>query len=238
MSPQLLLLDGLGDSFYNNVIREDRWKIILLGLRNTVVIALVAVIIGIAIGTVVALVKVHHAQTGKLWFAARICDLYLALIRGTPVVIQLMIFFFILFKTASFDLSVPIAALSFGINSGAYVSEIIRAGIMSIDRGQFEAGRSLGLNQTSTMRLIILPQAVKNVLPALFNEFITLLKETSVAGYVAVQDLTRSADIIRSRTFEPFFPLMIAAAIYLVLVLGLTGVQKRMERRLSQGDRR
>lgn len=240
MPQSLCFIDfsALADRFYQNVIFEDRWKVILAGLGNTLLIALIAVVIGIAIGTLVALIKVQNIQTGKLRFLARICDCYLGLIRGTPVVIQLMIFFFIIFKTASFDWSVPIAALSFGVNSGAYVAEIVRAGILSIDKGQFEAGRSLGLGQWDTMKLIILPQAIKNVLPALFNEFITLLKETSVAGYVAVRELTRSVEIIRSRTFDPFFPLLIAAGIYLVLVLGLTKVQNQLERRLAEGDRR
>lgn len=229
---------AFGESFYNNLIKDDRWKFIVEGLGNTLFIAAVAVMIGILIGVVVGIVRVSHTQTGKYKFANWLCGVYLTVIRGTPVVVQLMILYYIVFASAPLEMAIFVAMLSFGINSGAYVAEIIRAGILSIDRGQMEAGRSLGLSQGQTMRKIILPQAIKNILPALFNEFIVLLKETSVAGYVAIRDLTKAADIIRSRTFSPFFPLLTIALIYLIVVVGLTKVQKLIERRLSQSDNR
>ena len=168
------------------------------------------------------------------WILDKICNLYLTVIRGTPVVVQLLILYTAVFTSLTDGLLVAI--VGFGINSGAYVAEIIRSGIMSIDKGQSEAGRSLGLNNTQTMRMIILPQAFKNILPALFNEFIALLKETSVAGMIAVRDLTKAADGIKGRIFEPT-PLFIAAIIYLILVIGMTAVQRAIERRLSASDR-
>lgn len=228
----------LGDKFYQSVIYDNRWIFYLEGLGNTVLIAFFATLIGIMIGMVIAIVKVTNYQTGKLKFAAWVSNAYLAVIRGTPVLVQLMILTYIVFAAAPMGWGVYIAMLSFGINSGAYVAEIIRAGILSIDRGQTEAGRSLGLSQSQTMRHIIMPQAIKNILPALFNEFIVLLKETSVAGYVAVRDLTKAADIVRSRTYDAFFPLILIAVIYLVIVLGLTKGQRVIERRLSQSDHR
>ena len=228
----------LGDKFYQSVLFEDRWVLYVQGLGNTILIALAATVIGIAIGMIIAIIKVAYIQTGKFKIFSGICDIYLAVIRGTPVLVQLMILTYIVFAAAPMGWGVLIAMLSFGINSGAYVAEIIRAGILSIDRGQTEAGRSLGLSQSQTMRKIVLPQAIKNILPALFNEFITLLKETSVAGYVAVRDLTKAADIVRSRTYDAFFPLIFIAIIYLTIVLGLTKVQRMIERRLAQSDHR
>ena len=229
---------AFGQSFYDNLIKDDRWKLILEGFGNTLFIAAVATLIGILLGMLVGIVRVNHAQTGKHKVLNWVCGLYLTVIRGTPVVVQLIILYYIVFAAAPLEVSVYVAALSFGINSGAYVAEIIRAGILSIDRGQMEAGRSLGLSQGQTMRKIVLPQAIKNILPALFNEFIVLLKETSVAGYVGIRDLTKASDIIRSRTWSAFFPLLTIAIIYLVVVVGLTKVQKIIERRLSQSDNR
>lgn len=224
---------------YNNLyialLADDRWKQYLEGLGRTLLIAACATLIGILIGMIIAVIKVSAASNRKLRFLEMLCDLYLTVIRGTPVVVQLLILYTAVFT--SMTNGTPVAIIGFGLNSGAYVAEIFRSGIMSISKGQMEAGRSLGLTSWMTMRLIILPQAIKNILPALFNEFITLLKETSVAGMIAVRDLTKVADGIKGRAFigEPLF---IAALIYLVLVVGMMQVQKRLERRLAKSDRR
>ena len=206
------------DKFYLNFIKDDRWKYIVEGLGVTLQITFAAVIIGIVLGFLVAVVRATYDKTGKLKVLNWICNVYLTVFRGTPIVVQLMIIYYVIF--ASMDISKVVAAiLAFGINSGAYVAEIIRSGIMSIDNGQFEAGRSLGFNYIQTMWHIVLPQALKNVLPALGNEFIVLLKETSVSGYIALQDLTKGGDIIRSRTYDAFMPLIAVALIYLVMVM-------------------
>lgn len=224
---------------YNNLyialLAEDRWKQYVEGLGRTLLIAACATLIGILIGMIIAVVKVSAAGNRKLRFLEILCDLYLTVIRGTPVVVQLLILYTAVFT--SMTNGTPVAIIGFGLNSGAYVAEIFRSGIMSIPHGQTEAGRSLGLTSWMTMRLIVLPQAVKNILPALFNEFITLLKETSVAGMIAVRDLTKVADGIKGRAFVSE-PLFVAALIYLVLVIAMTQVQKRLERRLGKGDRR
>lgn len=220
---------------YSAVIAEDRWKMYFEGLGNTLLISAAAVCIGVVIGVFVALVKYYAPRKKSLWLLDKFCDLYVTVIRGTPTLVQLLILYNVVFYSLTNGL--PVGIIGFGINSGAYVAEIIRAGILSIDKGQYEAGRSLGLNDTMTMSQIILPQAVKNILPALFNEFIVLLKETSVAGWIAVRDLTKIADGIRGRTFNSL-PLFLVAGIYLLLVVGLTAVQKRMERRLAKGDNR
>lgn len=226
----------LKEKFYKTLIFQDRYLFFLEGFKNTISIALVACIIGIIIGAVVALVKIEHHYTGRRGILNKICNLYLTIIRGTPVVLQLMIMFYIIFVKAPLEHALYVAMLTFGINSGAYVAEIIRAGILSIDQGQVEAGRSLGLSYGETMRIIILPQAIKNVIPPLFNEFITLLKETSVAGYVTVTDLTRAAEIVRTRTFDAFFPLIVVALVYLILVVGLGQVQAWLEKSLAKSD--
>ena len=192
-------------------------------------------IIGIVLGFLIAIVRSTYDKTGKLKVLNAVCKLYLTVIRGTPVVVQLLIIYFVIF--GSVDISkVLVAVMAFGFNSGAYVAEIFRSGIMSIDGGQFEAGRSLGFNYVQTMRYIIMPQAFKNVLPALGNEFIVLLKETSVAGYIALQDLTKGGDIIRSRTYDAFMPLIMVALIYLVMVLIFTKLVNMLERRLRSSD--
>ena len=205
---------------------------------------MIAIVIGIVIGIVLATIRSTYDLTKDemrgfkkkiMAFLNAIARVYLTVIRGTPVVIQLLIIYFVIF--ASSDNGVVIAALAFGINSGAYVAEIIRGGIMSIDKGQMEAGRSLGFNYIDTMRYIVIPQAFKNVLPSLANEFIALLKETSVSGYVAVQDLTRAGNIIRGKTFSPFMPLIAVALIYLVMVLILTYFVGVLERRLRNSER-
>lgn len=221
--------------FYQNFIEDDRWKYIVNGLGNTIKITLFAVLLGIVLGFLVAIIRSTFEKTGKLKLLNLLCRVYLTVIRGTPVLIQLLLIYFVVFGSVRIDKSL-VAILAFGINSGAYVAEIFRSGIMSIDNGQFEAGRSLGFNYTHTMLYIIMPQAFKNVLPALGNEFIVLLKETSVAGYIAIQDLTKGADIIRSRTYSAFMPLMAAAVIYLVMVMIFTYFVQRLERRLRSSD--
>lgn len=237
--------NGLYESFVKTFITDDRWVQLLNGLLVTLEITFFAVIIGVAIGFLIAIVRSTYDMnlSGKkcrtlsdyiLKAVNAICNIYITVIRGTPVLIQLMIMYFIVF---AFSRDGIIAAIiSFGINSGAYVAEIVRSGIMSIDKGQFEASRSLGFNYRSTMIHVIIPQAFKNILPALGNEFIVLFKETSVAAYVSVQDLTYVGNLIRSRTYEAFFPLIAVAIIYLVIVLILTFLLKKLERRLRSSD--
>ncbi len=231
----LLLSASFAERFTLNFIKEDRWKYIVDGLGVTLTITIFAVIIGIVLGMLVAIVRSTYEKTGKLWLFDKICRVYLTVIRGTPVVVQLLIIYFIIFGSVKID-KIVVAIIAFGINSGAYVAEIFRAGIMSIDNGQFEAGRSLGFNYAQTMFYIVMPQAFKNVLPALGNELIVLLKETSVSGYIALQDLTKGGDIIRSRTFDAFFPLIAVALIYLTIVMILTKLVELLERRLRNSD--
>ncbi len=231
--------------FITNFIDGERWRFLADGLLNTLQITVVACLIGIAIGIVVAAVrsswdKNHETMRPSigrffLGVANAICKVYLTVIRGTPVVVQLMIIYYIIF--ASSRNALGIAMLAFGINSGAYVAEIVRGGIMSIDAGQFEAGRSLGFNYVQTMRYVVVPQVFKNVLPTLANEFISLLKETSVAGYVAIQDLTKGGDIIRGATYSPFMPLIAVAIVYLVMVMFFTWLVGKLERRLRSSER-
>ena len=188
-------MSGFKESFYQNFIEKDRWQYLLTGLENTLLITIFAVLIGVAIGFLVAIIRASHDKNGSLKILNFICRVYLTVIRGTPTMIQLMITYYIIFASVNVS-KIFVAVCAFGINSGAYVAEIVRSGIMSIDQGQFEAGRSLGFNYVQTMRLIILPQAFKNVLPALGNEMIVLLKETSISGYVGTMDLTKGGDII------------------------------------------
>ena len=236
--------EKLKADFILNFVQGNRWRYLLNGLGTTLLITLLACLLGIAIGVVIAMVRSTYDKTaegarktlGRRLFgiANGFCRLYLTVLRGTPVVVQLMIIYFVIF--ASSDNGTLVAALAFGLNSGAYVAEIVRGGIMSIDNGQFEAGRSLGFNYVQTMRFIVIPQVIKNVLPSLDNELIALLKETSVAGYVAVADLTKGADIIRSRTYSPFMPLIAVALIYLALVMFFTKLVGILERRLRNSD--
>ena len=237
--------ESIAQSFTKTFITDDRWLQLLSGLGVTVLITLVAAAIGIVLGFLIAMVR----STSDMQLQGRkcmkpsdyvlkvlnfICNFYITVIRGTPVVIQLMIMYFIVF--ASSREGIVAAFLSFGMNSAAYVAEIVRSGIMSIDKGQFEASRSIGFNYRDTMLYIIIPQAFKNILPALGNEFIVLVKETSVAGYVALQDLTYVGNMIRSRTYEAFFPLITVALIYLIIVLILSFLLKKLERRLRNSD--
>lgn len=223
-------------SFELNFIKDKRYMYLVEGLGNTLLITLFAVILGVLLGFLIAVVRSTHDKTGRMKFLNALCKLYLAVIRGTPAMLQLLIWFYVILVATPLP-KVMVAMIAFGINSGAYVAEIVRSGIMSIDNGQFEAGRSLGFSYRQTMMYIILPQAFKNVLPALANEFIVLLKETSVCGYIGIMDLTRGSDIIRSRTYEAFMPLIAAGLIYLVIVMLLTGLVGRLERRLRTSDR-
>lgn len=225
-------MEKIFNSFYNSVIYDDRYKYIFEGLFHTILIALFAVIIGIIIGTVIAIIRNNYEVNKKFRVLNSISRMYVDIIRGTPVILQLMIIYYVIFKSVNINILI-VGVIAFGINSGAYVSEIIRAGINSIDKGQMEAGLSLGLKYSEVMRLIILPQAIRNILPALGNEFITLLKETSVGAYIGIVELTKASDIIASRTYDYFFPLIIIAIIYLIMTLGLSKLVNIMERRLN-----
>ena len=224
------------DALYLNFVSDNRWRYLTEGLKTTLTITLFAGLMGIVLGFLVGMVRSTHDKTGKLKILNAICQVYLTVIRGTPVVVLLLIIYFVVFGSARID-KVLVATMAFGINSGAYVAEIFRSGIMSIDPGQMEAGRSLGFNYTQTMWYIIMPQAFKTVLPTLCNEFISLLKETSVSGYIAIQDLTKGGDIIRSRTYSAFMPLIAVALIYLVIVMVFTKLIQILERRLRQNER-
>lgn len=217
--------------FTNDFIVKDRWHYLLNGFIVTIEVTLAAVVIGIALGFVVSIVRSTHDKTGRHKIANAICQLYLTVIRGTPVVVQLLIIYFAVFSSVNID-PVIVAIIAFGINSGAYVAEIFRSGIISIENGQFEAGRSLGFSYNQTMWNIIMPQAFRNVIPALLNEVITLLKETSIVGYITLQDVTRGAMIIRGVTFDPFLPFIALALIYLAIVIPLSAGVRRLERML------
>ena len=221
-------------SFQQDFIEKDRYLYLLRGLGNTLLIAVLAVLLGIVVG-LVAIIRSTHDKHGGLNVLNFICKMYLTIWRGTPTMVQLLIMYYIIL--VALDNKIAVAVIAFGLNSAAYVAEIVRSGIMSVDEGQFEAGRSLGLNYSQTMRLIILPQAFKNVLPALANEFITLLKETSISGYIAIPDLTKGGDIIRSQTYDPFLPLFGVAIIYLIIVMILTAGVHKLETRLRTNER-
>lgn len=231
-----MILASVKEDFYLNFIKDDRYLWLLDGLKTTLIITVFAVIVGLIIGFLVAIICSAHDKSGSFKILNAICRVYLTVIRGTPTMIQLLIMNFVIFGAVSIN-KIIVGGLAFGINSGAYVAEIVRSGIMSIDQGQTEAGRSLGLNFSQTMRLIIIPQAFKNVLPALVNEFIVLIKETSIIGYIGMMDLTKGAMLIQSRTYNAFWPLMAAAAIYLVIVGILTWGMNKLERRLRTSER-
>ena len=238
--------DDVKAEFILNFIDKNRWRMLWNGLLNTLLISFLACLIGIALGVLIAIVRTTWENNGRgmrkgvgravMAVLNRICVLYTTIIRGTPVVIQLLIMYYVIFASSSNGLMV--ATLAFGLNSAAYVSEIFRSGILSVEKGQMEAGRSLGLNYLQTMWFVIAPQVLKTVLPTLANEFITLLKETSVAGYVAVADLTFAGNRIRGVTYSAFMPLIAVALIYLMLVVFLTHLVGKLERRLRQGDNR
>lgn len=228
--------DSVGKKFVLAFVEGDRWKLYFKGLGVTLEIALFAAILGMVIGTVVALMRLSQKRNGKKTIWARIAGIYVDVIRGTPSVLQLLIMWFIVMKNS--QNGVLVASLSFGINSGAYVSEIVRAGILAVDKGQTEAGRSLGLSKAQTMIYSVIPQAIKNVLPPIGNEFIVLLKETAIVGYVSLTDLTRAANQITSRTYEAFMPLIGAAVIYFTVIKILTILLDKLERRLRKSDNR
>lgn len=258
MDSILSILDSFKAAVNSTFIVDARYMIFLEGIKNTLTITFGALLLGVVIGVAVAVSKVYYYQTGPFRFwesLGQLCrtgrpqylgqmllklldmflNFYLTVIRGTPVVVQLMIWAFVVLSSYN---EILVAIIGFGINSGAYVSEIVRAGIMAVDKGQTEAGRSLGLSAAATMRLIILPQAFKNVLPALSNEVIALIKETSIVGYVAVTDLTKAAALVRARTFDAFVPLLFVAGAYLFMVIILTFFQRRLERNLQASDRK
>ena len=224
--------DGIVATFIKCFIKDDRYLLLLDGIGVTIKISLLAVLIGIAIGLVIAFCALSKKKVLNL-----IGKVYTDVIRGTPSVTQLMIIYFVVFATVDLEKWV-IAAIAFGINSGAYVSEIIRAGILSIEKGQTEAGRSLGLNAMQTMVSIVIPQAVKNIFPALCNEFIVLIKETAIVGYIGLVDIQKAGDLIKSATFEAFMPLIATAIIYFVLIKTLTLALARVEKALRKSDRR
>lgn len=229
-------IDNFINKFHSTLIEKDRWLYLLDGLKTTLIITFFAVILGMVLGFLIAIVRSTHDKTGKLGFLNVLARIYLTVIRGTPVVVQLLIIYFVIFASVNVGKTF-VAVLAFGLNSAAYVAEIVRSGIMSIDNGQFEASASLGLNYPKTLLSVILPQVFKNVLPALANECIVLLKETSVAGYIAVIDLTKGGDIIRSQTYEAFLPLIAVALIYLIMVMILSSLVTKLERRLARSDR-
>ena len=222
--------------FYLNFVKDSRWKYLTTGLATTLIISFFAVLIGIVLGFIIAIVRSTCDMAEKKTFLTKaingIFKAYITVIRGTPSLIQLLIIYYVIFTSPNISKTF-VAVISFGLNSSAYIAEIVRSGIMSIDIGQFEAGRSLGFTHAQTMWHFILPQAFKNILPALGNEFIVLIKETSIAGYIGINDLTRGGDIIRSRTFEAFLPLIAVAIIYLIIVMFLTALVTKMERRLK-----
>lgn len=222
----------LWDRFYFSVIYDGRYQYILKGFVNTLMIAFGAVMIGVLGGTILAFIRNYHDNTGKLTFFNFLAKFYITVIRGTPSILQLMIIYYVIFKTVSVPV-VLVGILAFGMNSAAYVAEIIRGGLSSVDKGQWEAGYALSLNYPEVMHYIIFPQAIKNILPALGNEFITLIKETSVGAYIGIVELTKASDIIASRTYDYFFPLILIAFIYLTMTYGLSRAVSWMERRLN-----
>lgn len=236
----LEFFEGIKADFIMCFIEKNRWQFYLDGLVNTVSMTAIALCIGVIIGITIAIIRTTwdknaENMTGSSRMILKILNIiskiYLTVIRGTPVIVQLLIIYYVVF--ASSNNGMLIGSVAFGINSGAYVAEIFRSGIMSIDNGQFEAGRSMGFNYMQTMRYIIIPQAIKNVVPTLANEFIVLLKETSVAGYVSVKDLTKAGDIVRGATYVQFMPLLIVAAIYLIMVMFFTFIVGKIEKKFD-----
>ena len=223
-----------GAKLASTFLEDNRYMMLVDGLRNTVIITLGALCIGIVIGALVAIIKYCGEGSRAMKPLCVLCDIYTTVIRGIPVVVLLLIFYFVIMQSAN---GITVGIVTFGINSGAYMAELMRSGIGAVDAGQMEAGRSLGLSRIQTTIHVILPQAMKNILPAIGNEMIALLKETAVAGYVAVQDLTRAGNLIRNNTFDAFNPLMVVALTYLIIVVALTRLLAVLEKRLHKGDR-
>ena len=226
------IFTNIGNRFYRSVIVDGRYKFIITGFKNTLLIALGAVILGIILGTILALIRNFHDNTSKLKLLNGLAKLYIDIIRGTPSTLQLMIIYYIIFGSHSVNM-VLVGIMAFGINSSAYVAEIIRSGLQSIDKGQIEAGYALSLKYGQVMRYIVFPQAIKNILPTLGNEFITLVKETSIGAYIGIVELTKASDIIASRTYDYFFPLILIAIIYLIITFSLSKAVALMEKRLK-----
>ena len=223
-----------GAKLASTFLEDDRYMMLVEGLGNTAVITLGALCIGVVIGALVAIIKYCGEGVPALKPLCTLCDIYTTVIRGIPVVVVLLIFYFVIMQSAN---GITVGIVTFGINSGAYMAELMRSGIGAVDAGQMEAGRSLGMSRLQTTVHVILPQAMKNILPAIGNEMIALLKETAVAGYVAVQDLTRAGNLIRNNPFDAFNPLMVVALTYLAIVVALTRLLAVLEKRLHKGDR-
>ena len=233
-----MLLQALSDwkvQLYETFIVDDNYLLLIDGLKNTIIITLGALAIGVVLGTLVSVVKFMAEDNPVLKPFAVVCNIYVTAVRGIPVVVLLLLFYFVILRSAD---GVVTGIVTFGINSGAYMAEIVRSGIEAVEHGQTEAARSLGMSRLQAMRFVVLPQGVKNILPAIGNEMIALLKETAVAGYVAVQDLTRGANLIRNNTFDAFNPLVATALVYLAMVVVLTSLMGRLERRLRRSDMR
>ena len=227
-------MSNLQDILYKTFIYDDRYLCFLEGLKFTLIIAFFSILLGLFLGILTSIIRDYHRETKKLKILSKICDIYVYVIRGTPTILQLMILYYVVFKTSTLS-PIVVGTLAFGINSGAYVSEIFRAGFEGIDKGQREASKTLGLNYIKTMRHVIFPQALAKIFPALGNEVITLVKETSIAGYIGIVELIKAADIISSRTYDYFFPLVVSAIVYLFLTFILSKLMKYGERKLSHG---
>lgn len=227
-------MSDLRDVLYKTFIYDDRYLFFLEGLKFTLIIAFFSVLLGLFLGVFTSIIRDYYKETKRLKFLSKLCDIYVYVIRGTPTILQLMILYYVVFKTSTLS-PIIVGIIAFGINSGAYVSEIFRAGFEGIDKGQREASKTLGLNYIKTMRYVIFPQALAKIFPALGNEVITLVKETSIAGYIGIVELIKAADIISSRTYDYFFPLAVSAIVYLILVYILSKIMKYGERKLNHG---
>lgn len=227
-------MSNLQDILYKTFIYDDRYLFFLEGLKFTLIIAFFSIILGLFFGIITSIIRDYYKETSKLKILSKICDVYVYVIRGTPTILQLMILYYVAFKSSTLS-PIVVGTLAFGINSGAYVSEIFRAGFEGIDKGQREASKTLGLNYIKTMRYVIFPQALAKMFPALGNEIITLVKETSIAGYIGIVELIKAADIISSRTYDYFFPLVVSAIVYLLLTFILSKLMKHGERKLNHG---
>ena len=227
-------MSNIQDILYKTFIYDDRYLFFLEGLKYTLIIAFFSILLGLFLGILTSIIRDYHRETKKLKILSKICDIYVYVIRGTPTILQLMILYYVVFKTSTLS-PIVVGTIAFGINSGAYVSEIFRAGFEGIDKGQREASKTLGLNYIRTMRYVIFPQALAKIFPALGNEIITLVKETSIAGYIGIVELIKAADIISSRTYDYFFPLVVSAIVYLLLTYILSKVMKYGERKLNHG---
>lgn len=227
-------MSNLQDILYKTFIYDDRYLFFLEGLKFTLIIAFFSIILGLFFGIITSIIRDYYKETSKLKILSKICDVYVYVIRGTPTILQLMILYYVVFKSSTLS-PIVVGTLAFGINSGAYVSEIFRAGFEGIDKGQREASKTLGLNYIKTMRYVVFPQALAKMFPALGNEIITLVKETSIAGYIGIVELIKAADIISSRTYDYFFPLVVSAIVYLLLTFILSKLMKHGERKLNHG---